>query len=123
MKYTTEKRLIHTEDDVMWAMATLRSFEAFQGFPPTYDGLRAIAVSLLRIVCDQPAHEYEDVDDVTGEPVKIKVPMVTRQDVTDWLIGEMLSSSERFPLPIQMRRCYEQRFTCADGKLSGEFGG
>ena len=111
-----------TPEDLSWAMQQLRRFEGLPGVPQSPEALMSFARAFLHIVAEQPATEIEEYDDEAHAPVRRKVESVSRQETVDWLINELLGSCDRFPPPIIMRRVYECRYRCADGRLSGEMG-
>ena len=113
-----------SEKNIIWMISKLQLLSGLDGFPRWKDqeaGLRGITMALLDIVNDQPEAWAEEYDPAQGQGVKRQTQAaVSAEETVDWLMARVLGSCERFPAPIQMRRIYETRYKCADGKLSGE---
>ena len=115
------KNLTFDDNDTRWAVAQLKRMEGLPGMPQTSEGLLAFAGAFLRIVGDQAADGVEEYNVKESAPVKRPVEAISRQETADWLIEKLLFSFERFPVPIVMRRVYEEKYLCADGMMSGDF--
>ena len=112
-----------TENNILWAISKLNLLSGMDGFPRTELGLRGIAMAVLSILDDQPACYSNRYDEEKHCGVDVMTrAAISAPDTFDWLIQQILSGCERFPMPIVMRRFYEAgQFRCADRKLSGEF--
>ena len=115
------KNLTFDDNDTRWAVAQLKRMEGLPGMPQTSEGLLAFAGAFLRIVGDHASYEVEEYNVKESAPVKRPVEAISRQETADWLIEKLLFSFERFPVPIVMRRVYEEKYLCADGMMSGDF--
>jgi hypothetical protein len=120
MKQKSNPIFKFSDEDLDWAIDQLQRFEGLPGVPQTVEGLKSFAGAFLRIVCDQAAFEVEEYDTTARTPIKRKIEAVSRQEVTDWLINQLCSTCERFPMPIAMRRVYESKYICADRMTSGD---
>lgn len=88
----------NTPENLAWATEKLEELQSLPGFPRSDVSLEAVARQFLKIV------RNETLKHATLGPVN---------DVT-WLMDLIMSESERFPIPVEMREIYERGFPSAD---------
>lgn len=101
-----------TGEEVERAIQKLQdSFGGCYGFPKNDSLLIAIAKGFARIVWDLPISE---IPAMKGKEHSV----LGNQNDADWIIGEFLERTEKFPSLISIRRIYENSLPPRDGRSS-----
>ncbi len=96
----------NTPENLSWAVGKLEELQVLPSFPRSEPSLQAVARHFLRMVHN----------------VTVKHASLGPVNDADWLIDQILSKCERFPIPLEMREIYSNSFLPADeGELPSCF--
>ena len=107
-------------DNFIWALDLYDQLSGKRNFPQKEAALKAEIRAFLRIVGDQGGNSYEKYDEVQLKPVVVTVPVTPARVTGEWLIEQAVDRFQDFPSAIQLRRVYEEKYSPADGRRSGE---